>query len=64
MIVNLLRKISAQLAEVIKILRQPEDFTTEDNIVKDMTKKDLQAEQNVKEAEQRLPSDKTTNQKE
>ncbi len=54
MIVALLRKIEAHLAEIVRILRQPEDFTTEDKSV-------LQSTKDIQEAEQRLPHPEQNN---
>ncbi len=54
MIVNLLRKISSQLSEIILILRQPEDFTKEDQSV-------LQSAKDIQEAENRIPHPEQNN---
>ncbi len=35
MIIGLLRRIEAHLAEIVRLLKTPEDFTAEDNAVKD-----------------------------
>ncbi len=48
MIIGLLRKIEEHLAEIVRLLRTPEDFTREDATVQRLTK-------DVHDAEQRLP---------
>lgn len=55
MIVSLLRQINAKLSEIIKILREPEDFTTEDQKVLDGTKAITAATKAVSEAKDRIP---------
>ncbi len=57
MIIWLLKRIEAHLAEIVRLLKTPEDFTAEDNAVKDAAKA-------VDAALKHLPHpDKTTNPK-
>ncbi len=53
MIIQLLRRIEAHLAEIVRLLRTPEDFTSEDQSVRDATKK-------IQEAKERLPHPEQT----
>ncbi len=48
MIIGLLRRIEAHLAEIVRLLKTPEDFTAEDQSVRNVTKE-------IKEAKERLP---------
>ncbi len=48
MIIGLLRRIEAHLAEIVRLLKTPEDFTSEDGVVR-------QIEKDVQEAKDRLP---------
>ncbi len=52
MIVQLLRRIEAHLAEIVKILRQPEDFSKEDESVLRSTKEVLEATERLPHPEQ------------
>ncbi len=55
MIIDLLRKIEAHLAEIVRLLRTPEDFSKEDAQLKAMTERENQSGKQVAEAIAELP---------
>ncbi len=48
MIIGLLRKIEARLAEIVRLLKTPEDFTAEDRIATGLT-------DDLRKAQERIP---------
>ncbi len=56
MIIGLLRKIEAHLAEIVRLLKTPEDFTAEDGVVRQLTKDAKDATKSVEKAKERIPS--------
>ncbi len=55
MIIDLLKRIDFKLGEIIRILREPEDFSKEDAQVKAMTERENQSAKQVAEAIAELP---------
>ncbi len=58
-IVALLRRIEAHLEEIVRILRTPEDFSSEDAQLKAMTERENQSGKQVAEAIAELPPQPT-----